>query len=51
MRTHMVSAWTVALAYHTFRQLASVCHRVGEDARGVRLEKLLARMRTDFAPT
>jgi CRISPR-associated protein Csx3 len=49
MRTHMVSAWTVALAYHTFRQLASVCHRVGEDARGVRLEKLLARMRTDFA--
>jgi len=49
MRTHMVSAWTVGLAYHTFGQLAAVCRRVGEPARGARLEQLLARMRADFA--
>ena len=49
MRTHMVSAWTVGLAYDTFSQLAAVCRRVGEPARGARLEQLLARMRTDFA--
>lgn len=49
MRTHMVSAWTVGLAYHTFSQLAAVCRRVGEPARGARLDRLLTRMRADFA--
>jgi CRISPR-associated protein Csx3 len=48
MRTRMVSAWTVALAYQTFRQLAEVCRRAGQDARAARLEALLERMRTDF---
>jgi CRISPR-associated protein Csx3 len=49
MRTRMVSSWTVALAFHTFRQLSAVCHRLGETARAGRLEDLLARMRRDFA--
>ena len=49
MRTRMVSAWTVGLAYHTFRQLAEVSRRAGETARAGRLDRLLARMRTDFA--
>ena len=49
MRTRMVSAWTVALSFHTFRQLAAVCRRAGETARAARLDALLARMRTDFA--
>lgn len=49
MRTRMVSSWTVGLAYHTFRQLASVCRRIGELERFARLERLLSRMRTDFA--
>lgn len=48
MRTRMVSAWTVALAFHTFRQLAAVCRRAGETVRATRLDTLLARMRTDF---
>lgn len=49
MRTRMVSAWTVALAYHTFRQLAEVSRRAGETARASRLDQLLTRMRGDFA--
>ena len=49
MRTRMVSSWTVALAYQTFRQLAEVCRRAGEPARAERLDALLARMRADFA--
>ncbi len=49
MRTRMVSAWTVGLAYHTFRQLAEVSRRAGEAARALRLDQLLARMRGDFA--
>ncbi|MDD2763527.1 MAG: hypothetical protein PHE83_06075 [Opitutaceae bacterium] len=49
MRTRMISAWTVGLAYHTFRQFAEVCRRAGQAARGARLEALLARMRADFA--
>lgn len=49
MRSRMISAWTVGLAYHTFRQLAAVARRAGEDARASRLEALLARMRSDFA--
>jgi CRISPR-associated protein Csx3 len=49
MRTRMVSAWTVGLAYHTFGQLAEVSRRAGETARAGRLDRLLTRMRTDFA--
>lgn len=49
MRTRMVSAWTVGLAFHTFRQLAEVSRRAGQTARAVRLGALLARMRSDFA--
>ena len=48
MRTRMVSAWTVGLAYHTFRQLAGVSRRAGETARAARLDRLLVRMRADF---
>ena len=49
MRTRLVSAWTVGLAYHTFRQFAEVCRRAGAAERAARLEKLLERMRADFA--
>jgi 1,2-beta-oligoglucan phosphorylase len=48
MRTRMVSAWTVALAYQTFRQLSEICRRAGEDARARRLDAVLERMRADF---
>ena len=49
MRTRMISSWTVGLAFHTFRQLASVLGKTGERQRQLRLEALLARMRIDFA--
>jgi CRISPR-associated protein Csx3 len=49
MRTRMISAWTVELAFQTFRQLAEVFRRASEPARLARLEGLLARMRRDFA--
>ncbi|MFO1447390.1 MAG: hypothetical protein U1F61_04350 [Opitutaceae bacterium] len=48
MRTRMVSTWTVALTFHTFRQLADVARRCGESARVDRLERLLDRIRADF---
>ncbi|HVU18575.1 MAG TPA: hypothetical protein VHD32_16855 [Candidatus Didemnitutus sp.] len=48
MRTRMVSAWTVGLAFHAFRQLAAVYHAAGDAARAQRLESLLERMRRDF---
>jgi CRISPR-associated protein Csx3 len=49
MRTRMVSAWTVGLAFHTFRQLAGVYRRTGDEVRVRRLDQLLGRMRADFA--
>lgn len=49
LRTRMVSAWTVGLAYQTFRQLAEVSRRAGESARAARLESTLRHMRADFA--
>jgi CRISPR-associated protein Csx3 len=49
MRTRMISAWTVGLAFHTFRQLAEVLRRVREPSRLARLEALLGRMRRDFS--
>lgn len=48
LRTRMVSAWTVGLAFHAFRQFATVCRRVGEAERAGRLEALCAHMRADF---
>jgi CRISPR-associated protein Csx3 len=48
MRRRMVSAWTVALAYQTFRQLSEVCRRAGETARARRLDEVLEHMRADF---
>lgn len=48
MRTRMISSWTVALAFHTFRQLAEVYRRAGESARLSRVQALLGRMRRDF---
>jgi cellobiose phosphorylase len=48
MRTRMISAWTVALAFHTFRRLSAVCGHAGEHARAGRLDALLERMRVDF---
>jgi cellobiose phosphorylase len=48
MRTRMISSWTVGLAFHTFRHLACVLGRFGEQRRQARLEALLARMRADF---
>jgi 1,2-beta-oligoglucan phosphorylase len=48
MRTRMVSAWTVALAYQTLRQLAAVSRRARAHARAARLDALLERMRADF---
>jgi CRISPR-associated protein Csx3 len=49
MRDRMVSSWTVGLAFHTFRQLAGVYGRLGDEARLKRVQDLLARMRRDFA--
>ncbi|MBA3849796.1 MAG: hypothetical protein C0502_07345 [Opitutus sp.] len=49
LRTRMVSAWTVGLAFHAFRQLAEVSRRAGEQERAARLEATLRRMREDFA--
>ncbi|HEY0947553.1 MAG TPA: hypothetical protein VGD81_19880, partial [Opitutaceae bacterium] len=49
LRVRMVSAWTVALAFQIFRQLARVCQRGGEPQRARHLEELCARMRRDFA--
>ena len=48
MRTRMVSAWTVALAYQTFRGFAEVCRHGGDAVRASRLDVLLDRMRMDF---
>jgi 1,2-beta-oligoglucan phosphorylase len=48
MRTRMVSAWTVALAYQTLRQLAAVCRHGSEPARAARVDARLERMAADF---
>lgn len=48
MRTRMVSAWTVALAYQTLRQFSKVCRRARAGARASRVDALLERMRADF---
>jgi CRISPR-associated protein Csx3 len=49
MRTRMTSAWTVALAYHAYRQFAELCRLEGRSDRASRLETLLGRMRDDFS--
>jgi CRISPR-associated protein Csx3 len=48
LRANMVSAWTVALAYHVFRQLHEVCQRAGRAGEAARLDATLAEMRRDF---
>ena len=48
MRTRMTSAWTVGLAFHTFRQLADLSRRCGQSERAGRLEAMLSKMRADF---
>ena len=49
MRTRMVSAWTVALAFHTLRQLAQVCTRAGVAETAGQLQDWLTQMRSDFS--
>ena len=49
MRTRMISAWTVALAYQTFRQLADVCQRIGDESRVQLLTDVVGRIRRDFS--
>jgi CRISPR-associated protein Csx3 len=49
MRKRMVSAWTVGLAFQTFRQLATVYRRLGQTDPAHRLEALCDEMRRDFA--
>ncbi|MBL9204603.1 MAG: hypothetical protein JNN01_05935 [Opitutaceae bacterium] len=49
MRTRMISAWTVGLAFHTFRQWESVLRRAGMSAPADHLAGLLTRIRADFA--
>jgi CRISPR-associated protein Csx3 len=48
MRTRMISAWTVALAYQTIHQLATVAIRAHDAARAARLNGLLERISRDF---
>src|SRR4029453_14955079 len=48
MRTRMVSAWTVALVYQTFRHLLELCRRGNHSSRALRLNALLDGMRADF---
>jgi len=49
MRTRMVSAWTVGLAYHALRQLADISRRAKQRERADHLDDLLTRIRRDFA--
>ena len=48
MRTRMISSWTVALAFHAFRQLAEILCRADDPVRSARVRALLTRMRNDF---
>ena len=48
MRVGMVSAWTVQLAYHAFRQLAELLRRAGADSRAAEVAGLSDRIRADF---
>ena len=48
MRTRLVSAWTVALAYQVLGQYAALCRRAGEPERASRLDAMLGRMSDDF---
>ncbi|HVU24775.1 MAG TPA: hypothetical protein VHE13_11685, partial [Opitutus sp.] len=49
MRTRMISAWTVGLAFQVLGQLGEVCRRSGEPARAQRIAGLTAAIRRDFA--
>ncbi|MFZ4396851.1 MAG: GH36-type glycosyl hydrolase domain-containing protein [Kiritimatiellia bacterium] len=48
LRANMTSAWTVGLAYHTFRKLHEVCQRAGLPAETARLAALLPAIQADF---
>ncbi len=48
MRRHMVSAWTVQLAYHVFTQLAELYRRANREREAEPLTGLCARIRADF---
>jgi CRISPR-associated protein Csx3 len=48
MRTRMVSAWTVALTFQAFSQLAEVSRRAGEHVIAGKLTKMCEAIRRDF---
>ncbi len=48
MCTRMVSAWTVALSFHVFRQFREVCYRAGDPARQQRMQHFLDAIQKDF---
>jgi len=48
LKSRMVSAWTVALAYDAFRRYRAVCQRAGLQHTAARLDSMLERMRRDF---
>jgi cellobiose phosphorylase len=48
MRQHMVSAWTVALTYQVFQQLATALQRAGYAHEQARLHHLAQRLKEDF---
>ena len=48
MALHMVSAWTVELAYQTLGRYRTICERAGRDATAHRLAGLCARIRAAF---
>lgn len=49
LRSRMVSAWTVTLAYDAFRRYRAVCQRAGMRQTALRLDALLSRIREDFS--
>ena len=48
MAQHLVSSWTVELAYQTLSRYRVVCERAGRGAMAARLADLTERMRADF---
>jgi CRISPR-associated protein Csx3 len=48
MAQHLVSSWTVELAYQTLSRYRAVCERAGREPMARRLADLTERMRADF---
>ena len=44
----MVSAWTVALSYHVFRQFRDVCKKAGDSVREIRMQEYLSNIASDY---